>query len=378
VRITAQLINPTTEAQVWAQSYERDLRDILSLQNEIVSAITREVKVRLTPQEEARLASARQVNPETYEAYLKGQFQWYKLNQQGFESALQYFTLALEKDPEYAPAYAGIARVWAGRQQQGFVPTSEATPRVKAAALKALELDSTLAEVHYTLALISTWVDWDWVGAERAFRRAIELNPNYSDPRAYYSHFLNIMRRPKEAMAQVKRALELDPLNALFMALYGMDLMYARRYDDAITLLRDTLKTSPNDPVALSTLRSAYHMKHMYKEALDVWKASYAAKGDHEAEEALARGFAEDGYQGALQRAAETLAARSRTTYVTPWQIATLYTRAGKNNEALKWLEKAYEAHDPNMPYLGVDPIFDILRADPRFQDLLRRMKLPK
>ncbi|MEW5901552.1 MAG: protein kinase, partial [Acidobacteriota bacterium] len=159
VRVTAQLINPNTEAQVWAQSYERDLRDVLSLQNEIVSAITREVKVQLTPQEEKRLASARQVNPEAYEAYLKGQFQWYKLNQQGLESALHYFELALEKDPEYAPAYAGIAMVWIGRQQQGFVPTTEATPRAKAAALKALELDSTLAEVHYTLAGISAWAD---------------------------------------------------------------------------------------------------------------------------------------------------------------------------------------------------------------------------
>jgi tetratricopeptide (TPR) repeat protein len=184
------------------------------------------------------------------------------------------------------------------------------------------------------------------------------------------------MRRPEEAMAQIKRALELDPLNALFQAIYAMDLMYARRYDDAIALLRDTLKASPNDLVALSTLRSAFHMKHMYKEALEVWKVSYAARGDHEAEEALARGFAENGYQGALQRAAETLIARSRTTYVTPWQIGTLYTRAGKNNEALEWLEKAYEAHDPNMPYLSVDPIFDDLRADPRFQDLLQRMNL--
>jgi adenylate cyclase len=170
--------------------------------------------------------------------------------------------------------------------------------------------------------------------------------------------------------------LELDPLNALFRGFYAMDLMYARRYDDAIAFLRDTLRTSPNDLLALSTLRSAFHMKHMYKEALEVWKASYAARGDHEAEEALTRGFAEEGYQGALQRAAETLAVRSRTTYVPPWQIGTLYTRAGKKDKALEWLEKAYEAHDPNMPYLSVDPIFDILRDDPRFQDLLRRMKL--
>lgn len=377
VRITAQLINPATDAQIWAHSYEGDLSDVLSLQTEIVSAITREVKVKLTPQEEMRLASARKVNPQAYEAYLKGRFHLYRLTRPDLESALKYFELALDKDPNYAMAYAGIAFVWSGRQQQGLAPASETTPRIAAAAAKALELDSTLAEVHYTLAVIRTWVYWDWEGAETEFRRAIDLNPNYPEARAYYSHLLNIMGRPKEAMAQIERALELDPFNALFQALYGMDLMYARRYDDAIALLRDTLKTSPNDLVALSTLRSALHMKHMYKEALEVWKASYAARGDQEAEEALARGFEEGGYGGALRRVAETLAARSKTTYVSPWQIGTLFTRAGKNNEALDWLEKAYQARDQNMPYLDVDPIFDTLRDDPRYQGLLRRMNLP-
>lgn len=291
---------------------------------------------------------------------------------------MKYFELALEKDPKYAPAYAGIANVWAGFQQQGFVSAAEAMPRRKAAALKALELDSSMAEVHYTLAGIDTWGDWDWVSGDRAYRRAIESNPNYPDPRAYYSHLLYIMRRPEEAMAQIQRALELDPLSTLFQDLYAMDLMYERRYDDAVALLRKILDTAPNDAIALSTLRSAYHMKRMYKEALDAWKASYAARGDHEAEDALARGFAENGYQRALQRVAETLIARSKTTYVTPWQIGTLYTRAGMNNQALEWLDKAYEAHDPNMPYLSVDPIFDDLRNEPRFQDILRRMKLLK
>jgi tetratricopeptide (TPR) repeat protein len=157
-----------------------------------------------------------------------------------------------------------------------------------------------------------------------------------------------------------------------------MYLMQARRYDDAVAVLLNILKTSPDDAIGLSTLRSVYHMKHMYKEALEIWKASYVAKGDREAVEALERGFAEGGYQGALQRVAETLVERSKTTFVTPWQIGTLYTRAGKNKEALEWLEKAYAAHDPNMPYISVDPIFDNLRDEPEFQDLLNRMKLPK
>ncbi len=376
VRVTAQLIDPANDAQIWARSFEHDLSDILSLQNEIVSEVTREVRVKLTPQEETRLASAGKIDPQAYEAYLKGRFHLLKITRQDLDIALQYFELALKTDANYALAYAGIATVWSARQQQGLASASETTPRVAEAVAKALELDSTLAEVHYTLAVIRTWVYWDWEGAETEFRAAIDLNPNYPEARAYYSHLLNILGRPKEAMLQIERALDVDPFNSLFQALYGMDLMYARRYDDAIGLLRETLKTSPNDLVALSTLRSALHMKHLDTEALEVWKQSYAARDDREAEEALARGFEEGGYSGALRRVAETLVARSKTTYVSPWQIGTLYTRAGMKDEAIDWLEKAYIARDQNMPYLGVDPIFDTLRDDPRYQGLLRKMKL--
>ena len=377
VRIRVELIEAFPEERnIWTQTYDRAMTDVLVMYSEMARAIAGRMQVKLAPQEETRLAAARQVNPEAYEAYLQGQFHWYKLTRPDLDIALQYFESALAKDPNYAQAYVGIASVWVGRQQQGFVPRSEAAPKAKAAAAKALELDSMLAEVHDTLAGIRTWTDWDWEGGEAEYRRAIELNPNLPGPRASLSHLLNVLKHPEEAMAQIQRALELDPLNALFRGHYAMDLMYARRYDDAISVIRDTLKTSPNDLVALSTLRSAYHMKHMYPEALEAWKASYAARGDQEAGEALARGFREGGYSMALQRAAEALVARSRTAYVPSWQIGTLYTRAGKKDEALEWLEKAYQAHDPNMPYISVDPIFDILRDEPRFKDLLRRMNL--
>jgi len=280
-------------------------------------------------------------------------------------------------DPDYALAYVGISLVWTGRGQQGFVPAKEAAPLIKASAARALELDSELPEVHYRLATLKTWTDWDWEGAETAFRRTIELNPNYAEARAYYSHLLYYLRRPEEAMVQIDRALELDPFNSLLQALYAMDLIYARRYDEAIALLNNTLKTTPNAPLALSALRSAYHQKRMYEEALEIWKASYAASGDHEAIDALAQGYAKAGYSGALSRVAEMLVARSRTRHVTPWQIGTLYTRAGKTDEALTWLEKAYDARDQNMPYISVDPIFDGLRDHPRFQELMRRMNFP-
>jgi TolB-like protein/Tfp pilus assembly protein PilF len=379
VRVRLALIDTLPEEHpLWTETYDRAMADVQIMYGEMARDIAGKISVTLSPSEGMRLSSARQVDPEAYQAYLKGMFYLYKLTRLDLESAEHYFELALEKDPNYARAYAGIAGVWGARLQQGLSPAVEAVPKEKAAAAKALELDSTLAEVHDALAGLKMNVDWDWEGAETEFRRAIELNPNYPEPRAYYSHLLNILRRPAEADMQIKRALELDPLNGLFQSIYAMDLMYAGRYDDAVAVLLNILKTSPTDPVALSALRSAYHMKRMYNEALEIWKASYTAKGDKEAVEALARGFAEGGYQGALARVAETFIARSRTTFVTPWQIGTLYTRAGKKKEALDWLEKAYEAHDPNCIYLGVDPIFDTLRDAPGFQDLLHRMNFRK
>jgi len=377
VRIRVELIEALPEERnLWTETYDRAMADVLVMYSEMARTIAGKMQVKLAPQEETRLASARQVNPEAYEAYLQGQFYYNKLTRPDLDSALQYFESALAKDPNYAQAYVGIASVWGGRHQQGYIPRSEAAPKAKAAAAKALELDGTLAEVHTTLAGIKTWTDWDWESGEAEYRRAIELNQNLPEPRAGLSHLLNILKRPEEAMTQIERTLELDPLNALFRGFYAMDLMYAHRYDDAIAVIRETLKSSPNHSLALSTLRSAYHMKRMYPEALEAWKASYAARGDHEAEDALARGFKEGGYPMALQRVAETLAARSRTVYVPAWQIGTLYTRAGKKDEALEWLEKAYQAHDPNMPYISVDPIFDFMRDDPRFKDLLSRMHL--
>jgi len=377
VHIRAQLVDGDTEETLWAGSYAGDLRNVLALHRQVAQAIVGQIRLATTPEAESRLRSAHPVNPEAYEAYLKGVFHWRRETVQDLEAAQRYFEFALEKDPDYALAHAGVALVWGARQQNGFVPAGEATPLAKTAAARALTLDSTLADVHFTLAVLRTWTDWDWNGAEIAFRQAITLNPNEPQARAYYSHLLHILGRPEEAMIQIDRALALDPLNSLFQGLYAMDLMYARRFDDAIELLQAAVKTEPNNPVALATLRSAYHQKGMHKEALEVWKASFAARKDAEAEAALDRGYAEAGYSGALNRVAEMLVLRSRTSHVTPWQIGTLFTRAGKHDQALDWLEKAYEAHDPNMPYLSVDPIFDDLRDDPRFQDLLRKLNLP-
>ena len=377
VHITVQLIESSTEKQLWADRYENQLRDILSIRNEIVTTIATTIKLQLTPEEQTRLATVRQVNPDAYEAYLRGIFQWCGMTVQDFDIALQYFELARTIDPNYPLAYAGIAMVWMGRQQNGIVPTSEATPEIKTAATKALELDSTLADVHRLLANMKAWVDWDWYGADIAFRRSITLNPNDAQAHAYYSHLLQIFGEQEKAMMQIELARQLDPFNTLFQSLHGMNLMYEHRYDDAITLLSDILKKEPDDPIALSTLRSAYHMKGKYKEALEIWRRSFAAKGDPQAQEALGNGTSESDYRAALTNVANLMIARSYTAHVTPWQIATLFTRAGKKNEAFDWLEKALVVRDPNMSYISIDPIFDYLRDEQRFKALLRQMNFP-
>ncbi len=375
VRIRVQLIEAFPEERnLWAETYDRAMTDVLVMYKEMARTIADEAQIVLTPQEEAIFASTRQVNPEAYEAYNKGMFHVYKLTPQDLEIALGYFELALEKDPDYALAYVGISLAWGARLQQGLISESEARPKEEAARRKALDLDDTLEEVHYLLAVRKTWGDWDWEGADKAFVRTLELNPNYPDARAYYSWLLFYLDRPDEAMVQIERALELDPFNATFRSLYAWDLMYARRIDEAILHLQETLRTAPTDAMALSALKSAYHLKGMYEEALEIWRTSFSVKGDSDAEEALALGYEQSGYSGALNSLAELMIERSRTSFVTPWQIGTLYTRAGKDKEALDWLEKAFEAHDSNMPSISVDPIFDDLRDEPRFQDLLRRM----
>jgi adenylate cyclase len=347
----------------------------LSLQGEVARAIAGQISVKLSPQEETRLSGQRKVNPNAYEAFLKGNFYVYKLSRDGFDNALRYYQLALELDPEYAPAYAGIAFVWGGRAQMGFIPYNSFREHARPAAARALELDSTLAEVHYMKAVIYAWGEWNWDLAKKEFDKVIALNPGMAEARGYYSHLLFTINQPEEAMKQIDHALRLDPFNPLIKAIYAMDLMYARRYDEVIELMENVLKTSPEEYIALSTLRSAYHQKHMYEDAIRIWQLSFKLRKDTVALQTLNKGYAEGGYSLALQRVAEKMIERSESgTFVTPWQIATLYTRAGMPDEAMDWFDKALEAHDSNMPYLTVDPIFDDLRDNPRFVQLLKKI----
>jgi len=378
VRITARLIHAKTDQHLWTESYERDLRDVLSLQSELARAISQEIKVKLTSQEDALLAGARPVNPEAYEAYLKGRFHWYKLSPAGLDTAMKYFQLALEKDPNYALAHAGIASVWAARAQYGLVPPHDAYAEAKTATTTALELDDTLAEAHGLLAAVLTWYEWDWPAGEREYRRAIDLNPNQALTRALYSTLLTGMGRPQEGRAQIERALELDPFNSLFQALLAKELVWQRQYDEAIAQARKVLSMQPRSKDAHRDLASALYKKGMHEEELAARRESFVLDGYPEVVEALDRGYAEGGYSRAMRLASETLAARSQRAYVPSLKIAEWYALAGENDLALDWLEKAYDDRAPQLVFINVAPRWDVLRDDPRFQDLLRRMNIPE
>jgi serine/threonine-protein kinase len=377
VRIRVQLIDAFPEERnLWAHTYERAGTEVLAMYNEVARAIVNEVQITLTPKEETRLASALQVNPQAYEAYLKGMSHLYKLTPPELDAALHYFEQALETDPNYALAYTGISFVWGARQQMGLLIPSEATPKAKAAAQRALELDDTLAEVHYTLAGIRTWSDWDWEGGEQAFKRALELKPNYPEALVYYSNLLCYLGRLDEALAKAERAVQLDPLNSVILTISGGTLSYLGRYDDAIERYQNALQTSPNDPVGHNGLWECYYMKGMYEESLESAKAFFTGLGMAPIAEAMAQGFEEDGYSGAMTSAAETLIAFSKQTYISPYSISMMYALAEDKEKTIEWLEIGYEMKDPMMPYVSIFT-FDLLDDDPRYQDLLKRMNLP-
>jgi serine/threonine-protein kinase len=377
IRITAELVHVTDQAQLWAETYERELSGLLALESEVAGAVARALALKLLPAEQARLATTRTVDAGAYDAYLKGSYHWKKLVPGDLDIAERYFELALSKDRSYAPAHEGLAWVWAARQQMGFVPPSEAGPKAKAAALEAIALDGDSADAHEALAIVRTWIDWDWVGAEPEWRRALGINPNAANAHAYFAHYLAIVGRVDEALPHSERALALDPFNALFHGLYAAVLYFDRRHDDAILEARRALDLQADQPVALNLLWLAAARSGRHGEALAGMKAYlHVLYQDASVEKALEEGGAEGGYAEARRRATRALMERYRRAYVLPTDIATMFADAGEHDAALDWLDQAFEVRDPTMPYLGM-PVFDSVRSEPRFQGLLRRMNLP-
>jgi len=378
VRITLQLIDAESDEQVWAKDYERDLKDILRMQSEVASDIAREVEVRLTQDETARLARAREIDPSAHEAYLRGRFHADRFTPQDRRLAEQFYRRALEIDPDYVLAHVGLARMWGQGIVSGAVAPRIAGPQWLAATKANVELDPTLADAQHALANATTWYEWDWESAEAAFVRSIELNPSYARARVFYSHFLTAMGRNDEAAVQIERALELDPLNSMFQALYGTQLMMAGKFDDAIKQFRKTFERDPGLGFGHVPYQRALYSKGLFEESFIEATVGFRMGGDTEAVQILERGYAEGGITQAFRNLAELLETRSRTSFVKPIYLVYAYDLSGDTEKAFEWLEKAYEARDHDMVYLAVLPFSDRFRNHPRFAVFLRRMKLPQ
>jgi eukaryotic-like serine/threonine-protein kinase len=378
VSITAQLLDPATGAQLWTNRYERDLQDVLVMRSEIVSAIVREIKMQLSPTEEARLAAASRVNTEAFEAYLKGRFHWLKQTREDFDVAERYFQQALEHDPAYALAYAGLGSVWMMRGDAGFQPPSETFPKANAFMARALAMDDSLADLHVALANNLAVTQWDWAGAEREYRRAIDANPNLADAHFFYADLLMVLKRPEEWNREIHRALELDPLNDFNWSFYGWQLNYVGRYDEAIPIFKRLLPTGPNKATNYLGLWGAYYRKGMYNEALASARDYFAAAGDGEFIHALGAGGDGAAYRAGMKQAGEAMVVRSKQRHVPAIRIARMFAHAGEKDRALHWLETAYDNRESPMERIGVVWDWQDLRSEPRFQDLLRRLNLPQ
>ena len=377
VRITVQLLEGRTDRHLWAQTYQREMRGVMAVTGEIARAVAREVRARITPDEEERLAARPAVNPDAYQAYLTGRIHWYELTPKGLDAAQRYFELALKKDPGYAEAEAGIGATWIGRAHMGYARPREAFPVARDAARRALALDETIAEAHATLASVAAFYEWDWRSADRELQRAVELNPHCAEWHLMYFNPLAEKLRPGVRLAEMRRCAQDDPLNLFYQAGIAIHLFLSRNYEASIAQFRGTLAADPQFFLAHNVLWEVLHDTGRYPEALAEARKNFALIGDEEVLRAIEAGAAAGGYPEAMRRAARTLAERARVSYVEPVAVAQLYTFAGEKERALDWLEKAYDERDSQLVYLGVVPDWDILRGDPRFQVLLRRMNYP-
>lgn len=374
VKITAQLIHAPSDTHVWAESYEGNLGDVLALQDDVARSIANEVKVKLTPPELTRLTSSRAVNPEAYDAYLKGRYYWRKRTEESEKKGLEYFQQAVALDPGYAQGYSGVADSYIVLGAHGHLRMQDTFPKARAAAMKALDLDEGLAEAHVSLGTVKTFYDWDWTGSEREFRRALELQPNYSTAHHWYAHYLVAVGRVDEAVAEMKRARELDPFGITVNIWLATTLYYSRQYDQAIEQYRQTLELYPDWSDLHNPIANCYAAKGQLGEAVGEWEKVMRLQGENQLADSLRQAYATSGYTGYLRKQLDHLNAQAKAAG--PLDFAYTYARLGDKEHALEWLEKAYNERDPWL-YLKAEPVLDGLRSEPRFKDILRRMGLP-
>ncbi|HEY9286063.1 MAG TPA: tetratricopeptide repeat protein, partial [Pyrinomonadaceae bacterium] len=370
--ISTELLDVRENEQLWGEQYNEKVSDLLAVQRAIATEISGKLRRRLTGADESRVGKHYTDSPEAYQLYLKGRFHWNKRTRESLEKSVEYLNQAIEQDPNYALAYAGLADTWFSRGWYRYVVPKDAYERARAAAARALEIDQNLAEGHAILAAIKTAYEWDWQGAEREFRLAIQLNPNYATAHQRYSLFLPISGRFDEAVGEAKRARELDPLSLPINENVGDILYLARRYPEAEEQLRKTLELDPEYDVARGTLAKVYEAQGRYDEALGLRLAS--ARAETAAE--IRRIFAASGIRGVWRHWLDQRLERAKREYVSPADIALYYARLGERDEAFAWLEKAMQERSILFNYLAADARFDNLRADPRFPELLARVGL--
>jgi TolB-like protein/DNA-binding winged helix-turn-helix (wHTH) protein len=378
VRITAQLIQAAADRHLWAQSYEGDIGDALALQKKVAISIAKEIRIELTPQEQSVLQTARHVNLDAQESYLKGRYFWNKRTADGLRKAIGYFTQASQTDPTYAPAFAGLADSYAllGDWEYGVLAPQEAYPKAKAAAAKAVELDETLGEAHISLAFSLQNFDWDWAGAEREFTRGMRLSPGYATGHHWYAWYLTAQGKTAEAIAEMKKAESLDPLSLIIGADLAEELVIAHRYDEAIEQSRRTIELDPRFAVAHYELGQAFVQKHMYKEAIaELQKAIEFSGGSSTCTSNLAYAYALSGQREKVDPILEALKKGSKSGLSNAPEIALVYVSLRDNGQAMSWLERAYQ--ERFNPTILLRPAFDPLRSDTRFQNLLQRIGLP-
>jgi eukaryotic-like serine/threonine-protein kinase len=376
VRITAQLIRAATDQHLWADSYQRDLQDILALQDEVAHAITLQVEGRLSQKNEARRGSFRPINPEAYEAYLKGRYFWNKRDRASLEKSLGYFNGAIATDPNYALAYAGLADVYVVIGSDWAPTSKDVNEKAKAAAQKALAIDESLAEAHTSLASIYH-NEWNWQGAEREFKRAIELNPNYATAHHWYSIYLATAGRFDETLKEAKKAAELDPLSLIISASLGDRLNDARRYEDAANQCRKTLDMDPNFGLAYLCIGTSYVNEGHFQEGIPkLQKGIELLPGNPYFMGQLGIAYA---LSGDRAQAGEVLGKLKNPSqpHLPAYSIAIVYAGLADKEQTIFWLKKGYEERNEDMIYMKIEPVLDPIRADPRFQDLIRRVGFP-
>jgi TolB-like protein/DNA-binding winged helix-turn-helix (wHTH) protein/Flp pilus assembly protein TadD len=379
VRITTQLIEASSDKHLWSQSYEGELRDALALQSKVARAIADQIRINLNPKEQAALKNVKVLNPQAYESFLKGRYFWNKRTTDGLKVALAYFNQAIDEDPKYAPAYSGLADTYAllADWEYGVMTPKEALPKAKAAAIKALELDSALGEAHNSLAFCLDVFDWDLDSAGKEFRRAIELNPGYATAHHWYASHLILLGRYDEAVAEMRKAQSLDPLSLIINADLAETLVIAHSYDESVRQSRKAIEMDPTFALAHNQLGQAYLQKHMHDEALaELQKAVQLSAGSPTCIANLARAYVASGKRSEAVKLLNDLKKRSNPSHSHASEIAVIYVALGDTDQAMKWLEKGYE--ERFNPSVLLRPGFDPLRSDRRFEDLVHRVGLSR